>query len=599
MRAGAVGFTLMATVGVGVARPVPNVTKSSKTAQAKKKTAASTKKGKVSAASKTSAKAVPGKKLSKAELKALATSNAAATERIVKLNSAFVASATLRPMAQQLASTRSAVAFNAVSNYASAHPGMAAATAYLSLGHAYALDHRYGDASNEFRLAAQAGNVLSDYADYLGAQALVNAGRSGEVFPLLDQFATRHPDSIFDASAPLLEANAYIQQKNGSGAITVLQPLLGTAQADRADFKLALGKAYQLTGDNAKAAAQFKSIFVSQPISSEAAQSLGQLQAMSMSPSAAERKLNADALFNAKHYSEAENEYHAIKNDPSLGQADKDALEIYSAVCDLKLKHLGRKEAEKLPSTNDDSAALKLYLLAEISRTEKDRVGHDALITQMVQRFPQSRWLEEALYSGGNMYLLTHDSEQAIYHYKLLVEHFPNSIYAPSAHWRVAWMDYRLRKYPEAAQWMDEQIVRYGAGIEASSALYWRGRIFEDEDRDFAQAANYYRSLVANYNSYYYGYLAKQRLAMLGAQSPVAPAAALASVRKLIVPDLASVVPDADPHLIKAKLLANAALERIHWAGDTRPARGPSSGARWPRRRSTPRSVNTRGRCSR
>ena len=559
LRLGAVGLTLLTTAGVGVARPVTNKT----TAKAKtaKKTASTAKKGKIAAAGRGSgAKAVAGKKLTRAELKAAAASKAAATERIVRLNSAFVATAQLRPMAQQLASTRSAVAFNAVSSYAAAHPGMGAATAYLALGHAYALDHRYGEASEQFRQAAQAGNALSDYADYLGAQALVNAGRSGEVFPLLDQFATRHPDSIFAVSAPLVEANAYLQQKNGSAAVKTLEPLLGTAEADHTDFKYALARGYQMDGDTAKAAALYRGILVNQPVSNEAAQSLGQLQAMGMTPSAAERKIHADQLFNAKHYSEAEAEYHAIKNDPSLSQPDRDALEIYSAVCDLKLKHLGRKEAESLPATNDDSAALKLYLLAEISRTEKDRTGHDALIAQMIQRYPQSRWTEEALYSGGNMYLLTHDSEQAIYHYKLLVEHFPNSIYAPSAHWRVAWMDYRLRRYPEAAQWMEEQIVRYGAGIEASSALYWRGRIYEDEDRDFAQAANYYRALVANYSNYYYGDLAKQRLAMLGAQNAVAPAAPLASIRKLIVPDLAGVVPEGDPHLIKAKLLANAAL---------------------------------------
>ena len=558
MRLGAVGLTLLTTAGVGVARPVTN--KTSAKAKTAKKTASTVKKGKLAAAGRGSGAKLNGKKLTRAELKAAAASRAAATERIVRLNSAFVATAQLRPMAQQLASTRSAVAFNAVSSYAAAHPGMGAATAYLALGHAYALDHRYGEAWEEFRQAAQAGNALSDYADYLGAQALVNAGRSGEVFPLLDQFAARHPDSIFAVTAPLVEANAYIQQKNGGAAIKVLEPLLGTAEADRTDFKYALARGYQLDGDTTRAAAFYRGIFVNQPVSTEAAQSLGQLQAMGMTPSAAEQKIHADQMFNAKHYNEAEAEYHAIKNDPSLSQPDRDALEIYSAVCDLKLKHLGRKEAENLPATSDDSAALKLYLLAEISRTEKDRTGHDALIAQMIQRYPQSRWTEESLYSGGNMYLLTHDSEQAIYHYKLLVEHFPNSIYAPSAHWRVAWMDYRLRRYPEAAQWMDEQIVRYGAGIEASSALYWRGRIYEDEDRDFAQAANYYRALVANYSNYYYGDLARQRLAMLGAQNAVAPAAPLASIRKLVVPDLAGVVPEGDPHLIKAKLLANAAL---------------------------------------
>ena len=81
--------------------------------------------------------------------------------------------------------------------------------------------------------------------------------------------------------------------------------------------------------------------------------------------------------------------------------------------------------------------------MRNISRNEKDRAGHDAVIAEMVAKYPSSRWTEEALYSGGNMYLLTHDMPQAIYHYKLLVERFPTSVYAPSAHWREAWMNYK------------------------------------------------------------------------------------------------------------------------------------------------------------
>jgi soluble lytic murein transglycosylase len=284
------------------------------------------------------------------------------------------------------------------------------------------------------------------------------------------------------------------------------------------------------------------------------------MQALGASPSPAERKVHADEQFNAKRYAEASAEYDALKNDPRLSAEDKDALEIYNAVCDLKLKHLSRRDVDRLPATNDDTAALKLYLYAEISRTEKDRPGHDADIALMVDKYPRSRWLEEALYSGGNMYLLTHDSTQAIYHYKLLVERFPNSLYAPSAHWREAWMNYRLHNYSEAARLMDEQVTRYGAGIEASSALYWRARIYEDEERDFAHAAAYYRSLVANYTNFYYGVLAKQRLAVLGSQAQVGPTPALQAVRTVAVPDLTDAVPENDSHVIKAKLLANAAL---------------------------------------
>jgi soluble lytic murein transglycosylase len=484
----------------------------------------------------------------------------AETEKIVKLSSAFTASAQLRPMAQQLAVNRSPAAYIAVSGYAQTHPGAGAATAFLALGHAYALDHRYSDAADSFRQVSKRDDSLADYADYLGAQAMLQSGHAADTYPLLDHFAERHPGSIFIPNAPVLLANAFLQQNDGAGAVRTLEPLVGTPQAEHADFRYTLARGYLMSGSAAKAATLFRKIFESQPLTVEASESRGQLQQMGSPATAAERKVHADQMFNAKHYAEAAAEYNAIRNDPSLGQADRDALEIYTAVCNLKLKHLSRGDVEKLPVTNDDSAALKLYLLAEISRSEKKRPEHDDVIAQLVQKYPTSRWTEEALYSGGNMYLLTHDSTQAIYHYTLLVEKFPNSVYAPSAHWRAAWMNYRLHHYDEAARLMDEQVVRYGAGIEAPSALYWRGRIYEDEEHNFGQAVNYYRTLSNAYTNFYYAELGRQRLAVLKTQPEVAPSGTLAYVRKLVIPSLTDAVPEDDPHVIKAKLLANAAL---------------------------------------
>ena len=463
-------------------------------------------------------------------------------------------------MAQQLASTRSAAGFSAVASYAAAHAGAGAETAYLAMGHAYALERSYGEAANAFRQAAAIGDPLGDYAEYLEAQALINEQHYGEAVPLLMNFAQRHPDSVFDAGAPVLLADTYLQAKDGANAVRILEPLQGTPEAGHAEYQLTLARAYQANGQLAKGIALYKQIFDDQPLTYEATQARAALMAIGAGPGAAERKVHADELYNAKRYSEAEAEYDSIKNDPTLSPADRDGLAIYAANCDLKLKHLSRRDVDKLPVTSDDTAALKMYLYAEISRNEKDRAGHDAEIAQMVQQYPHSRWTEEALYSGGNMYLLTHDMPQAIYHYKLLVERFPTSLYAPSAHWREAWMNYRLRNYAEAARLMDEQVQRYGAGTEVPAALYWRGRMYEDEEHDFAHAAAYYRSVDANYTNYYYGLLARQRLAVLGQQPQVAETAALASVRHLEVPDLTDVVPANDPHVIKAKLLANAAL---------------------------------------
>jgi soluble lytic murein transglycosylase len=464
-------------------------------------------------------------------------------------------------MAQQLAATRSAAAYAGVLSYAQGHPGEGAAAAYLALGHAYALDHRYADAASDFSQAKRAGDALDDYADYLGAQAAIQASRGNDAYALLDHFADRYPDSIFVVTAPVLLANAHLQQSDPRGALAVLAPLMNTPEADEADFRYELGRAYQLSGDTTHAGPVFRMLYAAKPLSYEAVQAAAQLQAMGQALSAAERKTHADVLFNAKRYSEASGEYNAIgKNNSQLSVADRDALTIYAAVCEFKMKQLSRRDVEALPETADDSAALKVYMLAELSRDEDDRAGHDALIAQMVQRFPKSRWLEEALYSGGNMYLLKNDAKQAIYHYTTLVTMFPSSTYAPSAHWRAAWLNYRTRNYPEAARLMDEQIVRYAGGSEVPGAIYWRGRIYEEEEHNFSQAVNYYRRLTEIYPDYYYAILARQRLEALGTQPAATPSPALAAAQKGPQPELTGELPENDIHLIKARLLANAAL---------------------------------------
>jgi soluble lytic murein transglycosylase len=484
-----------------------------------------------------------------------------ATARSIKLTSAFHATEKLRPMAQQLTATRSAAAYRGVESYAQSHPGEGAAAAYLALGHAYMLDHRYDDAANAYRQATRTGKALDDYADYLGAQASLQAGRGADAYALLQNFAERHPGSIFNADAPVLLANAYLQQADPQAALKVLLPLQQTPQASHVGFRYALGRAYQMSSDTARAAAVFRDIYLKQPLSFEAGQARAQLLTMAVPLTAAERKIHADQLFNAKQYSAASDEYHAIAKDSNgLSASDLDVLKLYSAVCDLKLKRISRKQVETLPEPTDDSVALKLYMLAELSRNEDDEAGHDALIAQMIQRFPKSRWLEEALYSGGNMYLLKHNAKQATFHYSTLVTMFPNSLYAPSAHWRAAWMNYRLRNYAEAARLMDEQVQMYPAGVEVSSALYWRGRIYEDEEHNFAQAVNYYRVLSTTYTNFYYANLARERLKVLGTQTDVAPSSVLSVVPQLNVPDLTGELPENEPHLIKARLLANAAL---------------------------------------
>ncbi len=484
-----------------------------------------------------------------------------ATAESRRLNGAFIASATLRPMAQQLLTSRTVAAYNGVLAYATTHPGEAAATANLAIGHAYALDHRFGDAESAFRNAAAAGEVLSDYADYLGAQAAVTAGHLGDAVTLLEHFETHHPDSLFVPQAPVLLAAAYLAQNDSANALRVLQPLQAGILGSHLDFRSTLARAYQMAGNTASAATLYRGIYLNDALTSEAGNAKSQLTVMNAALTAGERKQHADAMFNAKQYGEAAIEYRALQqNEGTLTQADRDALDIYAAVCDLRLKRLNRADVDHLPVTGDDTAALKMYLQSELARNEGNSAEHDALVQTMLAQYPNSRWLEEALYSGGNMYLIKRDPTHAVSDYSALVSHFPHSTYAPGAHWRAAWLNYRLRHMPEAARLFDEQITSYPGGTEIPGALYWRGRLYEEAEGNPGQALNYYKAVNAAYVNSYYAMLARQRLATLGTHAGVDPAPALASVRAVEDPHLIDAVPQDDTHLIKAKLLANAAL---------------------------------------
>jgi soluble lytic murein transglycosylase len=488
-----------------------------------------------------------------------------------KLHQAFVASSQLRPMAQQLASMRSPGAYAGVSAYAHSHTGEPAAAAYIALGHAYLLDHKYPEAVSALHSADLAGNSLDDYADYLTAQVYLQDNKLANAETVLSAFTQKHPDSIFVHSVPVLEANLFLQEGDPQAALRILNAHRGEAIAAKADFQIAAAKADLTAGRTAEAQQQFRRIYLNFPLSTESAQARTQLvssgEITSLSPE--ERRHHADALYAAARYSDAEEEYRSLAGDSSLGESARNGLLVAAAACDWKLKRLNKQELERLPDTDDEAGARRQYLLMELARGKDDTETQQTIVEQMKTRFPASPWLAEALYSSGNMYLLRKDFPRAIVYYGELARRFPKSCesphtgpcsnYSPSSHWRAAWLNYRLGEYTEAARLFDEQIADYAGGTEISAALYWRGRLYEDEDHKPAMAAGYYKTIARVYRHYYYAALAQERLDQLGQVTP-ASFSILEAMHPEPIPELSDDVPEDDPHVVKAKLLANAGL---------------------------------------
>ncbi len=465
-------------------------------------------------------------------------------------------------MAQQLATMRTPAAYAGVTAYAHRNTGEAAAAAYLALGHAYMLDRRYPEAAASLRDAKKNGDVLADYADFLAAKAEHEAGNEAAAEALLHGFAERHPDSIFDAQAPELEAGVLLAMNNAAGAQRALAAAADGPAAARTGYQLARAQVAVALGKPDEADVIFKQILLEHSLTPEAEIARTRLMAEGAEASltSTELRILADAYYKAHRYAEASEQYHALARRAGLDTQSRDAFNVAAADCDLRLKVLTPAQVQGLPDTNDDNGARRLYLLMELARDRNDTVDQQRIVALMETRFPQSEWLAEALFSSGNMYLLSRDYPKAVEYYSYLAVHFPQDKQAAAAHWRAGWLSYRQGLYADAAHLFDEQIHLYPDATETAAALYWRARLYEQQDNKPGLAAANYRTIVRAYQHYFYGQMARARLAALGTTIPAQEDADLDRFKAPIVPVLDDSFPDDSEHLAKAKLLANAGL---------------------------------------
>jgi len=232
----------------------------------------------------------------------------------------------------------------------------------------------------------------------------------------------------------------------------------------------------------------------------------------------------------------------------------------------VALRRAGQnKEAKKvldaIPSSTPEMNAQRLFNLAEVARAEDDDDGFLRILGQLRQEAPTSPWMEQALLSEGNIYLLKRDYDRAIESYGELQQRFPEGSRASYAHWKVAWLSLRQGKNAEAKNAFEQQIALYPASAEVPAALYWRGRLAE-EDNDPAMARAYYQKLSGRFQNYYYGELARVRLRQIKPEDDPPHYALLDRVPP--INSNAKVTEDEAPsdnlRVQKAELLENGAL---------------------------------------
>ena len=486
--------------------------------------------------------------------------------RVQRTARAFVATLDLKGMATQLLQNRSKAAYDGVEKYAIAHPDEAGSLAWFVIGYAHLLDEEAAQAVPPLVRAKEHAEELDDYVSFYLGKAYNATSDWPKAIATLQDFATKHPDSLFRRDAAVLYGNALLAAGKNVEAARVFgeqrTPL-------RADIELALGRALTRAGTPEQGALAFRHVYYGMPLADEAdaaGEELAQVQKRLNLPAAplAEKKQRAELLVAGRRYSQAAEEYK--KSVPEAPPAESPAIRLGLAGA---LWHDHRnKEArdllERLPLTgefalNNEQKGERLYYLCEIT-WDNDQKAFVTYLTQLRSLEPGGKWLENSLLSIGNDYLLKKDIATAGKFYSELATRVPEGKYASYAHWKAAWITYRLNDRAEAKRLFEEQIERYPASTEVPNALYWRARIAEDE-HDPAKARAFYQKLSSRFRYYYYGELARERLSEVKFDGPADPDPLLKKIAPAKPPaDPKELMPSDSLRAQRSRLLQNGGL---------------------------------------
>jgi soluble lytic murein transglycosylase len=497
--------------------------------------------------------------------------------RVRRVRQAFVASASLRPMAQQLLQDRTPTAYAGVEAYARHHAKEdAGALAWLVIGYAHTLDHDYAKAIDPLNRAKAGASELGDYVAYYLGDAYLQTAHNAEALSTLADFSKKFPDSLLIRDSNVVYANALLAEGRPAEAAALLEK---NRTPVHSDVELASGRAYEAAGDTQRAASAFRNIYFNLPNSAEADAAGQELRKLGISGSVTERKTRAELLFRSKHYSDAAHEYQSLVDEVSSPDRVQMQLALAGALEKSGSSHDARKILTSMGAQTGDAEAERLYLLSETERSTSDEDAVQRTLNDLRQFGPTSPWLEQALLSAGNMYLLKRDYDKAIDYFRELQQRFPSGTHASYAHWKAAWLSFRQARMDDARKGFEDQIGLYPDSAETPNALYWRGRLAE-EDGNPAMARAFYQKLSDRFRNYYYAELGRERLKNLQATGAVAkPSTSSEALAKVSVADephyalldrvpalsnsgriIAADPPDDNLRVERARLLSNGAL---------------------------------------
>jgi soluble lytic murein transglycosylase len=378
---------------------------------------------------------------------------------------------------------------------------------------------KYGEAIQDLKAAQPQLPKLADYVAFYLASSRAGRKDFAQVRADLAPLRKMPERSPLAPKADLLEAKALSETGSAPAAVSLLRDRYDDLPQPAGDC--ALAQAYEAAGDMAQSAAYYSRVYYLYPLSdcaAHAAKSLEELRASlgGSFPAPAPQQMieRANRLLTARQYTKARAEFTALEEKLSGADREMAAVGIGGADFLDKKTDAACRYLHSLEVASPEAGAARLYYLSECARRLNYDAAMLAALQKMAKQYPTSPWRLKALLSAGNRFLLSNQPESYEPLYRACYESFPSDPEASYCHWKVAWTSY-LHRRKDAAELLREQLLRYPASTNSSGALYYLARLAESA-KDFRTARGYYDQIAERYPGYYYGILARERLAQAG-----------------------------------------------------------------------------------
>ena len=404
----------------------------------------------------------------------------------------------------------------ALERFAASHKDVNGALAHLTLGIVSFEQKQFPDAIQHLSAAQSRLPKLADYIAYYLAAARLETTDSPAAARDAAAVRVAPLSSPFAAKSVVIQARALAASGAAAEAIRMLSERY--ADLPQPDAGLALAVAYEAARDLPHAVAYYQGVYYEYPDGDQATRAAAALitlrDAMGTAyPAPAPQQMieRGNQLLAQRDYPRARSEFEALV--PQLTGPQRDQARVGIGAADYLNGNVAAayQYLHSLEVSSPEADAERLYYLVECARRLNDDEEMMRAVQKLSKHYAESPWRFKALLSAANRFLVTNQHEKYAPLYKAAYESFPNQPLAASCHWKFAWDAYIHRTH-EAGELLREHLARYPAHPSASGALYFLGRLAES-DKDYDAARTYYTRLSALFQNYYYGVLARERLA--------------------------------------------------------------------------------------